>query len=143
MKNLSILLIFLSFVSYGQLKVVVKFKDKNNSNYSSLPATTYLGEKSLVRRSVQNIPLTAFDYPPNKNYLQAVKQNGGTVLYTSRWLNAALVACSEESLKNILSLPFVSGLETAGDICFGGKLNQNEFFSPESCGFAEKKINIL
>lgn len=143
MKNLSILLIFLSFVSYGQLKVVVKFKDKNNSDYSSLPATTYLGEKSLVRRSVQNIPLTAFDYPPNKSYLQAIKQNGGTVLYTSRWLNAALVACSEESLKSILSLPFVSGLETAGDIRFGGKLNQNEFFSPESFGFSENQLSML
>ncbi|MFN3782743.1 MAG: S8 family peptidase [Spirosomataceae bacterium] len=143
MKKLFILLVFLSFASYGQLKVVVKFKDKNNSSYSSLPATTYLGEKSLVRRSVQNIPLTAFDFPPNPNYLQAIKENGGTILYTSRWLNAALVACSEESLKNILTLPFVSGLETAGDIRSGGKLAQHELLSPESFGLAENQLSML
>lgn len=143
MKNLYILLLFLSSFAHGQLKVVVKFKDKSNSDYSSLPPTTYLSEKAILRRNIQNIQITPLDFPPNTTYLKAIREKGGTVIYTSRWLNAALVACTEESLKDILSLPFVSGLETAGDIRFGAKLEEKKIFSPDSFGLSENQLSML
>lgn len=143
MKKLFVLLFLLSFSVQAQLKVVVKFKDKVNSEYASLPPTTYLSEKSLIRRNIQNIPLTAFDFPPNKRYVKEIIDLGGDIIYTSKWLNAALVSCTDEQLKKILSLSFVAGLETDGDIRFGAKLQEFNMLSSDSYGLAENQLSML
>ncbi len=88
-------------------KHFVYFTDKNNSPFSLSQPQLYLSAKSLERRSKQGIALTVRDLPVNPAYVAALKERGASVLYTSKWFNAAVVACSPEILAELQSLTFV------------------------------------
>lgn len=107
------LLFFFPKLTFSQTagKYLVVFKDKNNSPYSTDKPLSYLSQRSVARRERQKIAFTNKDLPVNPAYLQAVKNTGAKVIYTSRWMNAALIQCSSTVLSSVLSLSFVKGLE--------------------------------
>jgi serine protease AprX len=88
-------------------KHLVYFTDKNDSPFSLNQPQLYLSAKALERRSKQGITLTVRDLPVNPAYVTALKERGATVLYTSKWFNAAVVQCSPEKLAELQSLAFV------------------------------------
>ena len=92
-------------------KYLVVFKDKNNSPYSIDKPSAFLSQRSITRRQKQNIAFTTKDLPVNPTYIQTIKNTGAKVIYTSRWMNAALIQCSSTVLSSVLSLSFVKGLE--------------------------------
>jgi serine protease AprX len=92
-------------------RYLVLFKDKNNSPYSVENPTAFLSERSVSRRERQRIRLTNTDLPVNPAYVEAVKQTGAKVIYTSRWFNGALVEASNVQLDQIKSLPSYKGIE--------------------------------
>lgn len=92
-------------------KYLVLFKDKNNSPYSINSPLTYLSQKSIDRRFKQGIAIKTSDLPPNLTYIADIQQTGATVIYKSRWMNAALVEATETQKNTILGLSFVKGIE--------------------------------
>lgn len=116
-KNLLVFLVLLCQISaFAQNQYLVVFKDKANSTYTVSNPKQFLSERSIQRRAKQKIAVTERDLPPNVSYLAEISKTGARILYKSRWLNAALVQTDAATLNKILQLPFVKGLEGAGDI---------------------------
>ena len=117
-KRLSLLkIVFLFLVVYTQSFAQTKYKylvllnDKNNSPYSVNSPLAYLSQKSIDRRFKQGITIKTSDLPPNLTYISDIQQTGATVIYKSRWMNAALVEATESQKNTILGLSFVKGIE--------------------------------
>jgi hypothetical protein len=110
------LLIFASYTTFAQNQYFVLFKDKANSPYSISRPKEFLSDRSIKRRTNQKIAITERDLPPNPNYLSEIATTGAKILYKSRWINGALIQTDEATLKKILNLTFVRGLEGKGDI---------------------------
>ncbi len=77
----------------------VSFSDKSGSPYSLSDPGAFLSERALLRRIRQGIPLEEADLPVNPQYVGALLSHPTVeVLYTSRWLNGALVSTSHEQV---------------------------------------------
>lgn len=92
-------------------KYVVFFKDKANSSYSINEPEEFLSERSVSRKEKFNIPVTEEDIPVNHNYLSQLKTFDLEVLFSSRWLNAALVEANEEVVDEVNDLDFVRSVD--------------------------------
>lgn len=88
-------------------RYMVFFKDKDATPYSVSSPEDFLGEKALLRRSKQNIPVTEQDIPVNSNYIQGVIDEGATFFYSTRWMNGVLVQCDAAIVPDIENLSFV------------------------------------
>lgn len=152
-KNLLVFLFFLlELTAYSQSEYLVVFKDKANSTYSVNRPQEFLSERSIQRRTRQNITITERDLPPNVNYLNEIRKTGAKILYKSRWLNAVLVQTDANTLSKILQLPFVKGLEGAGDLRYArtngteatGK-TRNKFATEENVnnGLSQTQLEML
>ncbi len=97
--------------SQTKYKYLVLFNDKNNSPYSVNSPLDFLSQKAIDRRFKQGITIKPTDFPPNPAYISSIQQTGATVIYKSRWMNAALVEASETQKNTILGLPSVKGIE--------------------------------
>jgi len=97
--------------SQTKYKYLVLFNDKNNSPYSVNSPLDFLSQKAIDRRFKQGITIKPTDFPPNTAYISSIQQTGATVIYKSRWMNAALVEATETQKNTILGLPSVKGIE--------------------------------
>ena len=90
-------------------KYLIYFKDKTASPYSVATPLQYLSARAVLRRTRQGITVKPRDLPVNPSYLAQVRAVAGVqVWYTSRWLNAVLVACDESVLPTLNALTCVS-----------------------------------
>jgi serine protease AprX len=103
--------LFMHSFAQTKYKYLVLLNDKNNSPFSVNSPLAYLSQKSIDRRFKQGITIKTSDLPPNPTYISAIQQTGATVIYKSRWMNAALVEATESQKNTILSLSFVKGIE--------------------------------
>ncbi len=126
---LSIFLYFNSICS-GQSKYFIYFKDKSNTEFKISEPTKYLSPRSITRRIAQNISIIPRDFPVNKTYVVDLKKTGAKVIYTSKWMNAALIEASASQLTNIKLLSFVKGIEGNAEIK-GARVN-NEYSESET-----------
>ncbi len=110
---LTTFLLLVSWVSEAQLlpRYFIYFKDKAATPYSVQKPADYLSERAVARRQRQGIAITAADFPVNPAYIQAVRQTGARVLFTSRWFNAALLEATEAQWAAIKALPFYKSTE--------------------------------
>ncbi len=117
-KNYLVLLIFIGFIPglSAQNRYFVYLKDKNNSEYSVSDPEKFLSPRALLRRKKQDISVTERDLPPSGAYLKQIKDLGFRIVYTSRWLNAALVEGSSSHLNELRILPCIKDIEGNGDI---------------------------
>lgn len=76
--------LWVSFVGVGQQRMMLFFKDKASSN-----AHVEFSERSLNRRSNQEIVVNELDRNVNTNYLNRLNEYG-TVVSVSRWLNGVV-----------------------------------------------------
>jgi len=102
-----ILFILFSTSLFAQ-KYAVYFTDKNNTPFSIENPEQFLSERSLERRARHNVNVTEQDLPVNPQYVQTLKTMGAKVPFTSKWLNCALVSCSQTVINQIEQLSFVS-----------------------------------
>jgi subtilisin family serine protease len=94
--------------AFGQnARYFIRFTDKNNSPYAVSRPAEFLSQRAIDRRVRQRIAVTVRDLPPNPAYVQAVRQAGARVWYTSRWMNGALLEADEATLGRLRGLPFV------------------------------------
>ena len=90
-----------------QNRYVVTFTDKTASPFSLTAPLDYLSQRAVDRRVRNNIEITESDLPVNPSYLQAVREQGGIVLFSSRWFNATLVEAEPQVAETIRGLAMV------------------------------------
>lgn len=78
-------------------KYWVEFTDKRGTPFRIDAPAEYLGPRALERRAWQRIQIDSLDLPVNPAYIEALQQEGLTVLHRSRWLNG-VIAYSADSL---------------------------------------------
>jgi len=90
-------------------RYLVYFKDKANSPYSVGAPERFLSARALSRRRRQGIAVQARDLPVTPVYVTQLRALGGRpqVLYTSRWLNGAVISCDSATYAQALQLPTV------------------------------------
>ncbi|PJJ60397.1 S8 family serine peptidase [Hymenobacter chitinivorans] len=94
-------------------KHLIYFRDKANTPFSPSQPQAFLSARALERRTRQNISVQARDLPVSPTYVSQVKAVPGAQLwYTSRWFNAAVVACDSTTLATLQALPFVRSVVT-------------------------------
>ncbi|UOQ70862.1 S8 family serine peptidase [Hymenobacter cellulosilyticus] len=94
-------------------KHLIYFRDKANTPFSTTQPQAFLSARSLERRTRQNISVQPRDLPVSPGYVAQLKALPGTQLwYTSRWFNAAVVACDSTTLAAVQALPFVRSVVT-------------------------------
>lgn len=122
-----------AFAQSKDVTLIVKFGDKGNAKYKLHEPTEYLSARSVERRLTQNIPIEETDLPVNAEYIQALKEQGADVFYTSKWLNIAIARINNADIASVNKLPFVA--ETSISTVFpehkstkSSKHTQNEKF---------------
>ena len=118
--SIFILFILLSTHLFAE-KYAVYFTDKNNSPYSIANPEQFLSQRSLARRARHGIAVVTQDLPVNPEYVQQLRSLGAQVPFTSRWLNCALVSCSQAVINQIQNLDFVSHVVYASPESYGSK----------------------
>lgn len=105
---LALFLCCLGLCAFAQKnKYFIELTDKNNSPFTLDKPQNYLSPRAIERRIRQNIAIKSSDLPVNPAYVQAIRQTGAEVWYTSRWMNAVLVETDSITLAAIGKLPFV------------------------------------
>ena len=94
-------------------RYLVFFKDKAGTPYTVDQPQAFLSARALARRTRQNIVVRARDLPVNPTYLAQVRAASGSpqLIFTSRWLNGAVLACDSLTLTNVRQLPAVAGTQ--------------------------------
>ena len=91
-------------------KYWVEFTDKRGTPFRLDAPEEYLGPRAMERRSRQCIQLDSMDLPVNPAYVEALQQEGLTVLHRSKWFNG-VIAYSADSLADDREWPdFVRGV---------------------------------
>jgi serine protease AprX len=141
------LLITGNCLAQSPAKYLITLKDKANSPYSVSKPLEFLSQRSVNRRTKQKIAVTTRDLPVNPAYINEIKKAGAKVWYSSRWMNAVMVECSNSVLQNILKLSFVKGLEINGSIDnpqtrTGRKASKFEALATEALDYGSAKTQI-
>ena len=141
---------FLISQAQSPAKYLITLKDKTNSPYSVSKPLEFLSQRSVTRRTKQNIAVSTRDLPVNPAYLTEIRKTGAKVWYSSRWMNSVMVECKSVVLSTILKLPFVKGLEVNGSIDnpktrTGRKSAKFEALGTEAFdyGFAKTQVEMI
>lgn len=114
---------------------IVYFKDKARSTYLLDKPKEYLSEKALQRRQKENVKIDSTDLPVSQHYVDSLKAKGLDVLYTSKWLNAALVYDDEINLQGLDYQVFSSYIVVSRAIPFAKDLErQSQEFRIKASG---------
>jgi serine protease AprX len=89
-------------------KFWISFTDKNGTPYTVDNPSEYLSERAIERRLRYSIPVTESDLPVNPAYVDSLIMADFTILYTSRWFNAAVISTTDSGdIDKATRLPFV------------------------------------
>lgn len=90
----------------------VYFTDKSGTPYTLGRPSDFLSQRSLDRRARLGIGLTEEDLPVTPSYIEQVAEKGGTILWSSKWLNCVLARVPNDNVLNeIRSLNCVRKVE--------------------------------
>ena len=92
-------------------RYMVFFTDKAGITETVSKPIEFLSEKAIARRLEEGIDITERDLPVQRNYLDGLRNAGADVLYTTRWMNGALVHCTAAELSAVEGLPYVDHVE--------------------------------
>ena len=129
MKKLYFLLILVvANFGYAQIEDAwVYFNDKPSAATFLANPLTMLTQRSLDRRSAQNILLDITDVPVEQAYItQITAATGITVMAKSKWLNALHIRGAQTDIQALIGLPFVNSVKFANhSLNPGGRIAQN------------------
>jgi subtilisin family serine protease len=99
----------LCFVREGwsQDRYAVVFRYKPQTSYTLAAPETYLTAKAISRRGREKISIDSLDLPVSEKYLLGLAPHAQELLYSSKWLNAAVVVATSEGVKALQALPYV------------------------------------
>lgn len=111
------LLVFFSFfslIAFSQEDAWVFFTDKPNASTFFSNPLSELTQRSLDRRTTQNIALDIKDAPLHQPYInQITAATGITVLAKSKWLNMLHIRGTQANIAALSSLSFVDHIQYA------------------------------
>lgn len=136
---LILLLLYLSPSLLAQEQHLILFKDK----ITTAAPETFLSAKALARRTMQNISINERDYPVNPTYLDAINATGAQVIYSSKWLNGALVQGSADQITAVKALTFLRESVNFNDLYGGTRINEVEEVTALDYGDAEVQVDML
>lgn len=105
------LFLALGITSQAQDRYAVYFKFKPQSEFSLSRPQEFLTQKALDRRLREGIAIDSLDLPVSEKYLLEVGAWSEYVLYTSKWMNAAVLVVNDTGAEAIEALPFVDRVE--------------------------------
>jgi hypothetical protein len=105
------LFLALGISSQAQDRYAVYFKFKPQSEFSLSRPQEFLTQKALDRRLREGIAIDSLDLPVSEKYLLEVGAWSEYVLYTSKWMNAAVLVVNDAGAEAIEALPFVDRVE--------------------------------
>jgi len=159
MRNLLLICVWLPLFAIAQTEPKsywIQFTDKNNTPYTLDQPLEFLSQRSLDRRSRQNIPLNEKDLPVNPNYIQQVLAQGATYLTHSKWFNSVSVLVPNDAIYNaIVALPFVLNSEQVAkrefkteapskfDSSADAKITSQTDFSENDYGDAFNQVDMI
>jgi len=113
MKNkfqlITLFILFINVITYGQDKYWVFYKDKNGVTFDPY---AYFDAKAIERRVLNNIPLSDYtDFPLNESYVKTTMIYADSISQMSRWFNAVAVYMKPSQVENVSHLPFVLNVE--------------------------------
>lgn len=114
LKNINhfiVLALFLSINIYGKNIYFISFKDKGDIASLLESPETYLSQKALDRRTTQGISVEESDVPVLETYVNALKDEGVDVRYSSKWENGVIGELESSDENRISSLEFVTDLK--------------------------------
>ncbi|QHJ06403.1 S8 family serine peptidase [Hymenobacter busanensis] len=92
---------------------LIYFRDKAGTPFTVGQPQAFLSARAIQRRQRQGIAVQPRDLPVSPSYVAQVKAVPGVQLwYTSRWFNAAVVACDSAALGQLRAKPFVVSAQT-------------------------------
>lgn len=98
----------------GQDRYAVFFKHKPQEGYTLAIPEGYLTSKAISRRAREKISMDSLDLPVSQKYLLGLAPNYQELLYTSKWLNAAIIVTTSEGVKALQALPYVQRVSFVG-----------------------------
>jgi subtilisin family serine protease len=100
-------------VSAQELKYLIHLRDKNNNGYNLSSPSSFLSEKSIGRRTKQNIVMDSTDLPVTKAYIDSLLSVPSLrLLNKSKWFNQLLIGISDTiALQQIREFSFVLSSE--------------------------------
>jgi len=104
----------------AQDRYLAYFIDKQNNTYSVENPSDFLSERAIARRLKANIDIDEMDLPVSSTYIQAIQEEGISVHYSSKWLNAVLLEIDVADSARIAALEFIDRVERVAD---GQRLN--------------------
>lgn len=113
-RTIVIFLLLSGFASFAQEDAWVYFTNKPNAaSYLSDPLSM-LTQRSLDRRTAQNIALDNKDVPVHQPYIDQVESASGITVYAkSNWFNNVHVRGSYDDIQALLALSFVDHVDYA------------------------------
>ncbi len=109
---IAVCLMLLSSTGWSQVnRYMVFFKDKAGTPYQVSEPLQFLSQRAIDRRIQQGVPITAADFPVNKNYVKGVRDVGANTFFSTRWMNGVLVQCDVSIIPAIQSLLYVDRVE--------------------------------
>ncbi len=99
----------LCFVHEGwsQDRYAVFFSYKPQTSYTLAAPEAFLTAKAISRRGREKISIDSLDLPVSEKYLLGLVPHTQEFLYSSKWLNAAVVVATSEGVKALQALPYV------------------------------------
>lgn len=104
-------LFLLGFSSRAQDRYAVYFRYKPQSGLSLARPQEFLTQKAIDRRTREGIQVDSLDLPVSDKYLEALTSMSQYTLYSTKWLNAALLVTDKAGADQIANLPFVEKVE--------------------------------
>ncbi len=90
---------------------MVFLRDKIGTAHNINSPETFLSAKAIQRRLKQGLKVTEEDLPVSQSYINAIRELGVDVFYTSRWFNALLIQTEASKINAIEALTFVTEVE--------------------------------
>jgi serine protease AprX len=96
-----------------EYKYLIHFKDKNNNGFSLTDPGAFLSNKSIQRRTKQNIKIDSTDLPVTASYIDSLSMLPTLkILNKSRWFNQVLISLSDTSvLQQVFQYSFILSSE--------------------------------
>lgn len=104
-----LLAFFFSVLNLSSQSYRVYLKDKGTSKEILQSPESFLSEAALIRRAAQNIEINNSDLPVAKEYIQTIRDLGGTIKARSKWLNYLFVEGLD--FNTLMALDFVESVE--------------------------------
>jgi len=138
MKNILLILTFLvTYISFSQEDAWVYFNDKPNATTFFSNPLSELSQRSLDRRTSQNISLVINDAPIETTYISQISDAPGIlVMAKSKWLNCLHIRGSFDDIHALLAFPFVNHVHFADN-----SLN-NKMAIPTTISSVNKNLDI-